>query len=115
MRHSESLPERLTVDSSRVETGESADPAKRGYQESPELVQRYQQVRDAFLATQVAFQELERAHRQGRFDGPEHGEFSARAGDFRELVRLSRLRASAEIQRFADTQMASRSGAADLG
>jgi hypothetical protein len=75
-----------------------------------------QHAREAFLAAQVAFQELERAHRQGRFDGPEREKFSARAGDFRELVRLARLRASAEIQRFADTRIASsRSGAADLG
>lgn len=73
------------------------EPDRERFHESAELARAYQEARRAYLAASAAFAELQQAHREGRYQGPEVVEFDARSADLRESVRLTRLKASAEI------------------
>jgi hypothetical protein len=86
----------------------TGEPAPEPYQESSELAQTYERAREAFVATQAAFQRVEQAHVDERGRGSEADEFYRRAADFRELVQLVRLEADREVDRFAKRRAALR-------
>jgi hypothetical protein len=82
----------------------SGEATRERFHESKELARTYERSRWAYQAARAAFAELQQAHREGRYQGPEMAEFEARSGDLREAVRLTQLKAAAEIERFARSQ-----------
>ena len=101
MRDTRSARQRIGEGDHLDATG-TGEPAPEPYQESSQLARAYARAREAFVATQAAFQKFEQAHLEKRDRGPEADELYARAADFRELVRLVQLQADREVARFAE-------------